>query len=350
MLLLMEETLGRRIKRLRDAKRLGQKELGRIVGRSESWVSNVESGKIAELKAPQARLMASALGVSLDELLGQKQDPETQTLPANHYIRDLGAHIYEIRISTDTSAAELSRRVGKDPNYIGDIEGHTRWARELPPDRELAAIAAGLGMTLEQFAMTRTLMEQTPGEEVEDRRRSDEWFNERVNYERIGRQIVDLLKREAPSFVIPSERIEIIPDPPAEPMIEVPVYDRFAASYLSSSGSQAGDCLSVPARLWKRAQEPRLIYVSGPCLALRGILNGDYLVVDAANRDPQDGDIVAFRFRGDEAVKVCHRFKDRIEFRPTIETFPTITVHLGEEEDLEIVGVSVGLVQCAERG
>jgi len=70
MLVCMEEAMGRRIERLRAAKGLGQKELGRASGGySESWVSNLESGKIADLKVKAAILMAKALGVDLNYLV-----------------------------------------------------------------------------------------------------------------------------------------------------------------------------------------------------------------------------------------------------------------------------------------
>jgi transcriptional regulator with XRE-family HTH domain len=69
MLLGMEEMMGQRIERLRKARRIGQKELGRACGYSESWVSNLESGKIADLKVTAALAMARYLGVDLNYLV-----------------------------------------------------------------------------------------------------------------------------------------------------------------------------------------------------------------------------------------------------------------------------------------
>lgn len=72
MLASMEETLGQRAKRLRKARGLALKEVGAAVGRSESWVSNLEKGKVAELKAPVATKMAALFAVDREQLeIGQ---------------------------------------------------------------------------------------------------------------------------------------------------------------------------------------------------------------------------------------------------------------------------------------
>lgn len=42
----MEESFGKRLRRLRVGAGYAQKELGRVAGRSEPWVSNLETGKI----------------------------------------------------------------------------------------------------------------------------------------------------------------------------------------------------------------------------------------------------------------------------------------------------------------
>jgi transcriptional regulator with XRE-family HTH domain len=73
----MDETLGARVVRLRRLRGLGQTERGRAVGRSESWGSSIESGKIADLKAPVALRLAEELGTSVAVLTGAATQENT---------------------------------------------------------------------------------------------------------------------------------------------------------------------------------------------------------------------------------------------------------------------------------
>lgn len=58
------------VRRLRDRRGLGRQELGRAVGRSESWIANLEAGEIAEPPRQVVAALARALGVSPEELAG----------------------------------------------------------------------------------------------------------------------------------------------------------------------------------------------------------------------------------------------------------------------------------------
>lgn len=63
-----ERTLGERVTELRTQRGLSQKELAGEVGRSESWVSQVERDVLKVERVPVLRALADALGVSVREL------------------------------------------------------------------------------------------------------------------------------------------------------------------------------------------------------------------------------------------------------------------------------------------
>lgn len=63
-----DRTLGERVTELRTHRGLSQKELAIEVGRSESWVSQVERDVLKVERVPVLRALADALGVSVREL------------------------------------------------------------------------------------------------------------------------------------------------------------------------------------------------------------------------------------------------------------------------------------------
>lgn len=89
----MDERFGRRLRALRTARGLGQKELGHAVGRSESWVSNVEKGKIREPGASALLALAGALGVSVEELTGRLARSETESGFDGRELREVVAYL-----------------------------------------------------------------------------------------------------------------------------------------------------------------------------------------------------------------------------------------------------------------
>ena len=84
-----EATLGERVTEFRTRRGLSQRELAAEVGRSESWVSQVERDVLQVERLPVLQALADALGVAVRELR-----PDAAVLPdtsADHHPSDLDA-------------------------------------------------------------------------------------------------------------------------------------------------------------------------------------------------------------------------------------------------------------------
>jgi transcriptional regulator with XRE-family HTH domain len=69
------ETLGKRLKYLRDSRELLQSDVAAAVGITVSTYSNLETGYASSTKLKTAVALADFYGVSLDFLIGRTDDP-----------------------------------------------------------------------------------------------------------------------------------------------------------------------------------------------------------------------------------------------------------------------------------
>jgi transcriptional regulator with XRE-family HTH domain len=79
------DIVGRRLKRMRKARGLGQKELAELAMVQQSFISQIETGarRGSTIQLDAARRLAFVLRVSLDELAGVgKGDVESEPMPA----------------------------------------------------------------------------------------------------------------------------------------------------------------------------------------------------------------------------------------------------------------------------
>ncbi|KPA87075.1 putative transcriptional regulator [Pseudomonas asplenii] len=105
--------------RLRGSKNLTQQELGDASGVSPSQISRYEAGQASPRKTVLGKL-ADALGVSVDELLGQP--PETKTVTI--VLEEPGGESMPLTI--DRSAFELLQKAAeKTGKPLGDIVSDT---------------------------------------------------------------------------------------------------------------------------------------------------------------------------------------------------------------------------------
>ncbi|WP_225903895.1 helix-turn-helix domain-containing protein [Pseudomonas shirazica] len=105
--------------RLRGASNLTQQELGDASGVSPSQISRYEAGQARPRKTVMGKL-ADALGVSVDELLGQSPEPGTVTL----VLEEPGGE--DMPLTIDRSAFELLQKAAEETGKpLGDIVSDT---------------------------------------------------------------------------------------------------------------------------------------------------------------------------------------------------------------------------------
>ncbi len=158
--------------------------------------------------------------------------------------------------------------------------------------------------------------------------------------EALGREVMQVVERRQLTRVHPV-RVD------AE-TVTIPVTNSIAASELMGHDRQVEDRITVSADLVRGAREPVAFFVVGNCLRGEGIVSGDYLIVDKANKEPQDGEIVAALVNGEETAKCFFRIGDTVELRPASPGYKPIIV-TGDDE-LEIIGVYVGVLATGKRG
>lgn len=157
----------------------------------------------------------------------------------------------------------------------------------------------------------------------------------------IGRQVVELVQGEATN-------IRVI-RPNRGPRVAIPIVNSIAADRAQSESSQLEDRLFVPEELLRGAKKPVAFRVAGDCLALRGIVTGDHLIVDTANTAPRNGQIVAARLNGEDTAKIYCRIDARtVELQPSLPEYPTLRAVEGTDE-LTIIGTFVAVWATGRR-
>ena len=60
------EAFGAMVRRARDARRLSQDDLGELLGQSQSWVSDLETGALRRIDAGLMVRLSTTLGLPID--------------------------------------------------------------------------------------------------------------------------------------------------------------------------------------------------------------------------------------------------------------------------------------------
>lgn len=150
----------------------------------------------------------------------------------------------------------------------------------------------------------------------------------------IGRSVVQLVNERR--NIVRGPQIRAVPD-----VFRVPVVNGMSATALASEVSQVEQWIEVPASLLNGATRPAAYVIVGDCLWDRwGIKTGDTLIIDLANTDPRDGQIVAARINdAEETAKEFHRVANGVDLKPTTKGYSTIEVRAPDQ--LLIIGVYV---------
>lgn len=274
----MEKDFGARLRAFREGRGLGLKELAHAAGRSESWLSRVETGE-------------------------SKDDPPYGVVL--RLAKRLGIHPDELGLSE--SYAVIEKQVGQGRSLPNGTAS--------PPARVRVNEGAS-SYDAEYDAETRRLEELAKG----------------------LHNVVELRNQT---------RVRSVVIAPA--MVTIPVTNPLSASDATEHGSQVEEQIAVPADQVAGVRQPLAFRVVGNCLVMRGIVTGDHLIVDGANTEPRNGQIVAARVNGLETAKIFCRIDDEtVELQPSLPDYPTITARRGHDE-LVIIGVFVGIVPTGRR-
>lgn len=248
-----------------------------------------------------------------------------------------GERLRALRKARGLGLRELSRLSGVPLSTLQQIESGKRWGGEIPPGGFLRQVAGPLGMTVAQ------LIGDESAPEVVNHAVSEQVapYDERTEHlATLGQEVLDLVAKRTQNlipFVNPLLHEEVL----------VRVVNAASASQLWRDERQVEDSVMVSPLLLGDAEDPVAYVVVGNCLTDEGIVSGDYLIVDLANTDPHDGDIVVARLNGEDTVKLFYRFPDRVELRPSAAGYETITV-TGEDQ-LKIIGVYVSSFRLGRR-
>jgi len=131
----IDKIIGRRIEKGRRRKGLLQHELGAAVGRSESWVSQVERGVTALDSLSMAERLSGTLGLPVGHVLAfdvrYRTAPSVATLTRSHAPAPRAPHLLSSDLSCD---AESSETVLRRSFTLGSLAGLTAAIAGLSPD------------------------------------------------------------------------------------------------------------------------------------------------------------------------------------------------------------------------
>ncbi len=162
--------------------------------------------------------------------------------------------------------------------------------------------------------------------------------------EAIGKEVLRIVQRHGYSNVQPVT----VRGARVRATSPVRIINSVAASGLMAHDRQVEDEIEVDDEILARAKEPLGFCMVGDCLSKRGIITGDIIIVDGANTEPKNGQIVVAEVDGEQTAKVFCRLDQRtVELRPTVPEYDVIAVRAPKQ--LRIVGVYVGFVPTGKR-
>ncbi|MBE3010879.1 helix-turn-helix transcriptional regulator [Microbispora sp. NEAU-D428] len=129
-------TTGQRIARARHRKGWDQATLAEKIGRSVSWLSKVENGRLPLDRMSVVGQVAEALGVEISELTGQPYRHETAELDSGHSAIP-GLRLALQQATIPNGAALLGNR---EPRGLDELEANVRLAERLRQDAKFTAL------------------------------------------------------------------------------------------------------------------------------------------------------------------------------------------------------------------
>src|ERR1019366_9212264 len=137
--------LGQRLRKIREQKGIGLRQLATRVGISPSYLSNIERGKFAPPAKDKLRAIARELDLDPDQLM---------VVPGNHGLECetgqllFGAALRRLREQKEIALGELAAKVGMSAPYLSNIE---RGKFPPPSEVKICAIAHDLGHSSDEL-------------------------------------------------------------------------------------------------------------------------------------------------------------------------------------------------------
>lgn len=253
----------------------------------------------------------------------------------NHMNTDtFGERLRGLREARKIGVRELARRSGVNHATLSLAERNQRWVDQLPSIEVLEKLADALEVTLDELRGTKKPAPKQGASLAVTGAGYATGSAELQQLAEIGRSVVQLVNERR--NIIRGPQIRAVPD-----VFRVPVVNGMSATALASEISQVEQWIEVPASLLNGATRPAAYVIVGDCLWDRwGIKTGDTLIIDLANTDPRDGQIVAARINdAEETAKEFHRVANGVDLKPTTKGYSTIEVRVPDQ--LLIIGVYV---------
>lgn len=184
------------------------------------------------------------------------------------------------------------------------------------------------------------------------------WVNGAIPSKRVRRDLADALDMTTSSLeqrIADSvkRRNAVVPryetgkrhgsDPPLTmTLVPIPILGIVPANYMRWTSAIQGHAW-VPVAITESLGSAAVVIVSGDCLVERGIVSGDYVIIDQDARPLRTGQIVVVRVADEVTMKEWHPQDDgSVELRASSDRYEPIRI-ARDSEDVEIIGVYKGL-------
>lgn len=129
-------TQGQRIARARHRKGWDQATLAEKIGRSVSWLSKVENGRLPLDRMSVVGQLAEVLGVEVAELTGQPYRHETDDLDSGH----AATPALRLALQQATMPGGAALLHGREPRTLDELEANVKLAEQLRQDAKFSAL------------------------------------------------------------------------------------------------------------------------------------------------------------------------------------------------------------------
>ena len=123
-----------------------------------------------------------------------------------------------------------------------------------------------------------------------------------------------------------------------EEVVKVPLLGKITAGNPITAIEQPNEFFALPANLIPTRTEVFTLKVSGESMINKGILDGDYVIVEKQNTANNGDIVVAMTMENEATIKTFYKEKDHIRLQPENDTMEPIIL-----DNCVILGKAIGL-------